>query len=363
VKIAALLFLLPALVLAQSPSFDALAKRAEAARAANDFDQAISLYQRATKLRPSWNEGWWYLGMLYYEQDRYPEARDSFRRLLNLGGKTGIGWTMLGLCEFQTRQYDLSLMHLLKGDQFGIAHAEQFQKVSNYYVVLLLTREGKYEEALQRLAVIGQGGGQGNDYIEAAGIAGLRKPMLPVELPAAERELVMDTGQAVFLSLTRHAKEAGVQFETLIKKYPATPNVHFLYGAFLIAEDADKALLELKRELEIQPHHLPSLLSLATEYVRREQPADALPFAREAVESAPNAAPARLTLGRVLVKLGQIDEGIQQLETAVRISPVMADSHFALGTAYQQAGRKLDAQRERAEFARLTKTAPAEVSK
>jgi tetratricopeptide (TPR) repeat protein len=179
------IILSPVLESAQTASFEKLAKSADAARAANDFDQAISLYQRATKLRPSWTEGWWYLGMLYYEQDRYSEARDSFRKLLNLGGQTGIGWTMLGLCEFQTRQYELSLTHLLKGENLGIAHAEQFQQVSDYYVVLLLTRQGSFEQALARLAVMGQAGRQGNDYIEAAGIAGLRKPVLPVELPPA----------------------------------------------------------------------------------------------------------------------------------------------------------------------------------
>jgi cytochrome c-type biogenesis protein CcmH/NrfG len=51
--------------------FDAVARQAEAARSANQIPDAIRLYREATRLNPAWSDGWWYLGSLYYDQDRF----------------------------------------------------------------------------------------------------------------------------------------------------------------------------------------------------------------------------------------------------------------------------------------------------
>ena len=49
---------------------------------AGRIEEALGLYDKAVKLRPSWDEGHWYLGTLYYGLDRYAEARDAFRRVI-----------------------------------------------------------------------------------------------------------------------------------------------------------------------------------------------------------------------------------------------------------------------------------------
>src|SRR5436190_1657854 len=55
-------------------SFDALAKRASAAREANRIEEAIPLYLQALKIKPTWKEGWWYVGSMFYDGDHYVEA-------------------------------------------------------------------------------------------------------------------------------------------------------------------------------------------------------------------------------------------------------------------------------------------------
>src|SRR5690242_12024839 len=97
--IALLFFLAAAYGETQSASFAKHAAQADAARKTN-APQAAGLYTRALALRPSWQEGWWALGSLQYEKDRYPQCRDAFRRLTVLEVKSGPAFAMLGLCEF-----------------------------------------------------------------------------------------------------------------------------------------------------------------------------------------------------------------------------------------------------------------------
>ena len=46
----------------------------DAARDGKQLEQAITLYQRALKLKPDWDEGLWNLGSIAYDLDRYSEC-------------------------------------------------------------------------------------------------------------------------------------------------------------------------------------------------------------------------------------------------------------------------------------------------
>src|SRR5260370_42597590 len=61
--------------------FDRIAKQAAQARDQSKPEEAIRLYRQALRLKPSWPEGWWDLGAILYDADRYAEGRKTFRRL------------------------------------------------------------------------------------------------------------------------------------------------------------------------------------------------------------------------------------------------------------------------------------------
>ena len=118
-----------------------------------------------------------------------------------------------------------------------------------------------------------------------------------------------------------------------------TPDVHYMYGAFLIFHDPDRAVAEYKKELEISPNHLPALISLALEYSKRSDFAAALPYAGRGVKTHPDSFAAHNVLGRVLTEGGSdLPHGIQELELAEKIAPDSPRNHIALATAYAKAG-------------------------
>ena len=58
--------------------FDTLRRRADEARTAGQVGEAVELYTQAIAMQPSWSEGHWYLGTIYYDADRHRECRDAF---------------------------------------------------------------------------------------------------------------------------------------------------------------------------------------------------------------------------------------------------------------------------------------------
>ena len=192
------------------------------------------MYRQAVKLRPSWPEGWWFLGELLYDQNKYPEARDALRRLVALDQKTGPGFALLGLCEFETKEYAKALDHIFQARRFGLGDDQDAARVVLFHQMLLLTRFEQYESAMQVLTRVLQRGGAGPAVVEAAGLAGLRRPIFPEDLPPGDKDLVERAGRAVCAVARKDDAEARKYFAELLANYPNKPNVHFLYGSFLI---------------------------------------------------------------------------------------------------------------------------------
>jgi tetratricopeptide (TPR) repeat protein len=354
----------PAKTLPTPPAVAALSAKAKAARESGNSDEALRLYLEALRLRPDWAEGWWFAGTIYYEGDQYEQARDAFRHLLAKTPNTAAGWGMLGLCEFQTRQYQESLAHLQHAHSMGLGAHEEIRDVVDYHRALLFTRIGEFDQAMGLVALAITQGKDSPLLVEAMGIAALRKPVLPSELPPTEREIVMDVGRALCDGSARRVSDASTEFDQILKKYPETPQLHYLYGLILITSEPDKAIEQFKAELEISPRHAEALYSIAREYDKRSDFAAAVPFAKRAVDVNPQFAPAHALWGKTLIDSGEdVKLGISEIEAAVKMSPGNPQNHYLLAMAYTKAGRGGDAARERAEFIKLRKDSSAVESK
>ena len=241
--------------------------------------------------------------------------------------------------------------------QTGVGDAPELGSVARYHAAVLMTRNEQYEQALETL---GEFAGEGDDnprVIEAMGIATLRMPLLPIELPPDRRERVLMAGRASYMMATRNTAAAEKAIDALVARYPEAPNVHYAAGVFLLQEQPDKAIEEFKRELELQPGHAWAVMQIAYEYLKRGDGETALPWARQAVAAAPNAFPAHKALGQALLETGDIDGAIKELTLGIRLAPESPGLHFQLARAYQRAGRLDDATRERNEFTRLDRLA------
>lgn len=337
----------------QNTEFDQAVKAGDEARIANRFDDALRAYSKALSVRPTWSDGWWYVGAILYQTDNYEKARDAFRNLVALEPKRGAAWGMLGLCEFQTREYEQAVVSLQRGRSLGFDGNKEIESVVRYHAALLYIRFEQFEIGYEILREFLRIGHESPKIVEAFGLTMLRMPFLPNEIPPDKRELVLLAGEAGRSMAARRLDEARKSFETLVSRYPNEPNVHYSFGVFQLSSDADAALKEFQRTLELSPLHQPAMVQMAFEYLKRDQHNEALPLAERAVQLAPKMYPARNVLGRVLLELGQINRAVTELEEGVRLAPNIPEMHFALARAYTRAGRKADADREREIFKKL----------
>ncbi len=340
---------------ATASSFEQLTQRAAEARQAEKLDEAIKLYQQAVKQKPNWLEGWWSLGTIYYQLDRYGEGRDAFKRLVALEPKGGIGWAFLGLCEYQLKDYANALPHLLRGRELGLGSEREIAAVALYHTGILLNRTEQFELAFVVLSTAANYQGESRALFEALGLTLLRLPYLPTETPPAKREVVLKTGRAGFYMATKQHARATPEFSELLAAFPNEPNVHYAHGIFLMRDAPDEGLKAFEKELQLSPRHVFAMLQIAFEYIKRKDFTAGLPFAEKAVQLDPNLFASHNALGRILLELGQTERAIKELEISVKQAPDSPETHFALSRAYAKAGRKAEAERARNEFTRLDK--------
>jgi tetratricopeptide (TPR) repeat protein len=333
--------------------FDQFVKQADEARIAERFDDAISLYGKALNIKPKWPEGWWYIGAIFYQQDLYPQARDAFQNLVALQPDRGPASAMLGLCLFQTGEYERAAVALQRARTLGVNDNSELARVVGYHTALLYVHFEYFESAYDVLNEFVRFGQETPKVVEAFGLTLLRMPLLPNEIPPDQREKVLVAGQAGYNMAARRLEQARAAFDTLLARYPNDPNIHYAFGVYMLPQDADVAMTEFKRELEISPNHFAALTQMAFEYLKRDQFNDALPLAEKAVQLAPKLYAARNVLGRVLLELGQVERSIKELEEGVKLAPSSPEMHFALARAYTRAGRKDEAAREREIFKSL----------
>src|SRR5215471_17249190 len=164
-------------------AFDQAVKLGDEPRQADQLGAALDHYATALKIRPDWTEGWWNTGAILYEEDHYPEARDAFRKLVSLDAKNAPAWGMLGLCEFQTHEYDRAIVSLLRGRSLGLTSNQELESVVRYHAALLYIHFEQFEIAFDVLSEFLRAGNNSPKVVQAFGLAILRMPYLDTEIP------------------------------------------------------------------------------------------------------------------------------------------------------------------------------------
>lgn len=344
----------PASATSVQENFAEIAKKAEAARTSDHIDAAIKLYTEGVRLRPSWSEGWWWLGSLLYDQDRFPEALVALKHFVAIASKPVPAYAFLALCEYETHDTDAALKHFQSWARGGSPGTGELIDVASFHWALLLTQKGRFVEALYLLDAKAQKVGDTPALVEAMGLASLRMASLPENDPPEARELVWLAGKAAYYSSVNAERRSDEYANRMLLRYGGQPNVHFFRGTlFGFRKDWAEGTLEYEQELRISPGHVPAMVELALVEINDFQPGKAVPSAEQAVRLEPGNARAHYALGRALLDTHQLDESAHELELGKKLAPSSASIRFTLAKTYRALGRKEDAQRESAAFLSL----------
>jgi tetratricopeptide (TPR) repeat protein len=328
-------------------SFDELAADALFAREHGDIPRAIELYQQATQLNPRWPDGWWYLGSLQYGASAYVPAIDALTHYIELTPDAGPARALRGLCEFEVGQYPQSLQDIQEGIALGAANQPRNAGIVLYHEALLLTRLGRFEEALGKYGVMVQHGTIDEDVTKGIGLAGLRMPIFPKDIDPSQAQLITMVGRAAATFMSGDLAESHQAFDEVFTHFPAAPNVHYFYAYLLFPTDPEQAIGHFQKELANSPRSALVHAMLAWAFGMQGDYQVALSEAQKALAEDPSLSIAQLVLGRDLMETGDVKGALPHLETVVKTEPRNPEAHIALAKAYSELGRRDDARRER----------------
>jgi tetratricopeptide (TPR) repeat protein len=347
VLLTALLACVASLAQAPSPDFNDLAARAAAARDQQNVPLAIQLYTQAEQLKPDWQEGWWYLGVLQYSSNQYPGAIDAFTHLLKLVPTAVPAMALRGLCEFETGSYDESLSDLQEAVAHGALNQPNNEAIIRYHLAQLLGNAGQFQQALEQYKYFAEHKLDPPDLRIGIAIAGMRIGSFPKDVAAKDRDFYQAVGNAGYVFLSGDNEQADDLFTQLFAKYPSAPNLHYFYGFLLFPHDPALAINEFRSELKVNPTNEIANAMLALTLVIAGQFEDALQPAQRAYDNAPDMEMAQLALGRALAETGDMKRGTDLLNQVIAHDPNNLEAHLGLVSIYSRSGNRDEAARER----------------
>lgn len=337
-------------------NFELISKQAETAQIEDRFRDAIGLYSEGVRLRPTWSDGWWALGSLLYEQDRFPEAQLAFEHFVKSApeSKNGPGYAFLALCEYETKNYDASLKHFQDWARNGSPGTDALLDVAGFHWALLLTREERFAQALYLLATKATKLGSTPAVAEAMGLASLRIASLPEDYPSLKREQVWLAGEAAVFASRRDFARTNEFARRLADRYGQEVNVNYFLGTLSGYErNFREAADNYHKELQISPKHVPAMVELALVQLENFEPEEALAVAERAVRLKPEYARAHLAYGKALSAAQQLPKAAHELEIAKELASESPEIRSALANTYMKLGRLADAKRESEAFLAL----------
>ena len=320
-----------------------------------DFRSAIAEYRKVLQLQPDKVEAKVNLGAALVQVGQYDEAIALYKSALTQ------------VAEKAPVQLNLGLAFYKKGD-FTSAR-EQFFALHNQAptalrVALLLADTdvnlGKSAEAVNILQPLDAENGENFDFQYAYGSALIEAGRAAEGVVRLEKIAASNnSADAYFLAgQTRlrmaNFSEARSDLEAALRLNPKLPNIYTLVGiARDKNNDPENAEPMFRQALQQDPNDFTANLYLGTILLKRRDLGAAKTYLQHALKLKPSDQMARYESAMLDSSRGNYGSAVPQLESLTRESPQWLDPHVELAALYYKLGRKTDGERERSTINRI----------
>jgi tetratricopeptide (TPR) repeat protein len=338
-------------------SIPQLFEEAQAARARGDLKQAAHAYAEVIRRDPGFVNAYHNLGIVYLSQKRYQDAIAVLEKALKLNPRLAGAYVILGLAHYELYQSHQAVL------AFQAAHRlDPNDTNALLFLGKAQMQSGNYMDAAGTFEKLAHSRPNDPDVLYNLSLAHLK-----LFLEAADR-LRATAPQSYQLSLLEaqdaegHNNDpAAIQYyQEALSSKPEAVGIHYGLGsAYARQSKFEEAAQAFKGELLINPNDSLALWKLGS-IILHTNPADAVPYLRQAVNLNPELPQAALAYGRALLRTGEIARAVEQFQRVVKLAPEEDTVHYLLADAYRKLRRKAEAEVELARFQELARTKSAQ---
>ena len=135
-------------------------------------------------------------------------------------------------------------------------------------------------------------------------------------------------------------------FAEASKLYPNDPDPHIHAGKYSENSNPERAAVEYKKALAVDPTSRDAFLGLDRIYERQKNYAEAKVWLRKLAAIDPDDPSPRLYLGQVLSTEGKYDQAAEQLQEELQVHPQNGAAAFELAKVYAKAGEDAEAEQQ-----------------
>ncbi len=142
------------------------------------------------------------------------------------------------------------------------------------------------------------------------------------------------------LALAKQGKidHAIVSLERALAIYPKSEHAHNNLGIALRKRDPRKAVLHLRKAVELDPDFSEATINLGAALLELGEADEARKAFAEALAQDPKSAMTHFRLGSVLLDRGDLEGAREHFETSLKLNPTHADTHNSLGVVHLRKG-------------------------
>jgi tetratricopeptide (TPR) repeat protein len=278
-------------------------------------DEAISLYERALKLKPGDPVTRRNIGVAYFRAHRYKDAYPFLE-------------------YFSNTTPSFQALDLTGLDLFAL---DRYREASAYLERALQLQPND----LPTLDMLGKAYWRANDY---PNVTRVFTRIMAVNPNSAEAHFMLGLAYDQMSQEDNALKE----FQAALAADPTYPGVHTNLGLLdWRAHDLERAAVEFQQELSRYPTDPVANCTMGKILSQQSKPERALPYFEAAIKANPRYEEALLELGQAQLTLDQPAKAVETLKRAIEVDPNSVGAHFVLGTALGKVGRTADASRER----------------
>jgi tetratricopeptide (TPR) repeat protein len=342
------------LIQAQSSDLNAEFTKATQAMREGKLDEAADGFAAVIKLRPTFAEAQFNLGLVRQEQRRYGEAIPCFQKALVLQPHLHGANLFLGITEFQINRLDQAAAAVQK-------ETVAYPKDANAWMWLGVIRlaQDRAEDAAEALDRADKLKPGDQDILYHRGRAHLLvskdsyAEMFKVDPQSWRVHRVLAQANA---EADRHV-EAITEYEAAIKLAPTQPGLHEELGSeYRNANKIPDAKQAFQRELEIDPNNVLAKYKLGAIAVEEGDGATGKKLMEEAQSEKPGLIHMDYNLGRAEMLLGNDAAAADHFERTVKsdtTAEVVEQAWYQLGTIYRRQHRMDEARNAMATFQKL----------